>query len=506
MIDKKLFAKNSLTGVFLKIIVAALTFYAIPLIIKDLGANVYGIFASVTVIGDLARITNVGFYSALIKFISIQGKSKESSYDIITAFISMIVLMSLISIVLFVFSDQIILNVLNIDIEYLPDSKVLFNRLVISNFILQVGLNFTGILESQKRMYLVSYIQLIYSVIYWSSIILVVSYGLGLREVGLMVMLSAIIWLIVIAYASFKIYGPIHFRGFRRNFRQSIRKLLGYGLKLYASGLLFLFWEPLVKIIVANYFGVTHVGFIDIGIRVKNQFQRIFQALFWPLFQLFSEIRSKEKIAAIVKEIEEKITLFIIPICIGLIFSMNTIIDLWIGENVEIISISVLIITIGTLLGQTIIQPFHNYLGANKPTISILNQVIMDVSYIPFIFLLKEIFAFYGVIISLAIAYLIHLLLGLYFQKKYLNLMIFDSSKKLLKLICVIIILFALGYIGMRLTENSILLQLLIIPLSLLISSFLLYRELRLIRASDIEKYLGSSNKLSQNIGGLFHK
>jgi len=124
--NKRLFAKNSITGVVQKILIAILTFVTIPIFIKLLGAELFGIFAIVSTIGDLSRLTNVGFHIALIKFLSRQGKTTESSQDVVVAFLSMLVIMTLLVIVLLLFSDFILLQLFNVGRNILPPANSCF--------------------------------------------------------------------------------------------------------------------------------------------------------------------------------------------------------------------------------------------------------------------------------------------------------------------------------------------------------------------------------------------
>ena len=73
MIKKKRLINNSISGLFQLIITAILTFLCIPIFIKGLGTDQYGVFALVSVIGNLNLFTNLGLNSSLTKFLAEQG-------------------------------------------------------------------------------------------------------------------------------------------------------------------------------------------------------------------------------------------------------------------------------------------------------------------------------------------------------------------------------------------------------------------------------------------------
>ena len=83
MTKKKVLINNSISGVCQLVITALLTFFSIPVFIHKLGTDLYGVFALVSVIGNLNLFTNLGLDVSLTKFIAEQGKSTESDKDIL---------------------------------------------------------------------------------------------------------------------------------------------------------------------------------------------------------------------------------------------------------------------------------------------------------------------------------------------------------------------------------------------------------------------------------------
>ena len=80
---RKLFIKNSASGLLQLLITATLTFVTIPVFIRKLGADNYGIFSIISIVGSVNVFANLGLNISLIKFLAEQGKSKESDHDII---------------------------------------------------------------------------------------------------------------------------------------------------------------------------------------------------------------------------------------------------------------------------------------------------------------------------------------------------------------------------------------------------------------------------------------
>lgn len=501
--NKKLFAKNSLSGVIQKLLIAILTFITIPVFMSLLGAELFGIFAIISTIGDLSRLTNVGFHIALIKFLSFQGKSRESSQDIIVAFVSMLAIMILMGAVLLLFNEFIILKILNVGKDYLGPSKFLFNCLVFANALLFIGMPFSAVLESLKQIYKVNIMQFVYSIIYWSLILLFVSFGGGLELVGIAILVAALVWFVFTVILSLRAWGPIDMDGFRGYYRASVRKQLGYGLKVYLSGVLGLFTEPLIKVLVSNFFGVTFVGFVDIGLRVRNQLTRILKGGLWPLFQYFSEMQDKKKAAFLVKDVQEKLIVGLIPISVILLFATNALVSFWIGENVDVITNVLLVITVGSFFGSLSVDPLGIYLGVNHPLRLFYNQIFMIIGIsIPLLFF-QEFFGFKAVYLGFLLSYIASFSHMMYCQRIYLNNMIFSEKSKFLKLVVYIASLVSLGLI-IHFLKFSPLIILIITPPLMALFAYFLIRELKLVTKQDLYVYLDENHFITKKLDRLF--
>ena len=500
--NKRLFAKNSITGVVQKILIAILTFVTIPVFIRLLGMESFGIFATISVLGDLSRLTNVGFHIALIKFLSLQGRTQESSYDILVGFTSMLLIMVVVSSLLIFFNNYIILNIFNISVENFTESRVLYNYLVLANAFLFIGMPLSAVLESQKMIYKVNYLQLVYSFFYWGAMLIVLALGYDLRTVGLVAFLAALVWFILTLILARMAWGPLKYGGLLPNYLKSVKKQLGYGVKVYFSGLLALFLEPLTKILVANFFGVAFVGFIDIGLRIKNQLSRIIRTALWPLFQHFAELTDKKEIARIVNELQEKLTLLIIVLNVILIFSAKSLVTLWIGEDVEIITMTLVVITVCALM-RHIFEPNNLYLGVHRPTSLVLIQILMIIFNLLPIYFLHKLLGYQVVYMGFILSTLVYFIVNFYLQKRFLEKLIFEKTKDLVKVFVLTGILLFTGYTLNFIIQNKPWLDLFSTPLILGVLAFLLIRNLSLITKKDIDIYL-DDYRISKKVKKLF--
>ena len=111
MTQKKVLIKNSLFGIIQFIAVAILTFLCVPIFINRLGVDAYGVFALITILGNLNFFSSFGLNSALLVFLSKQGKTEESQRDIVVVLFSTIAIAFLLCSMLYTFKTPIIENI-----------------------------------------------------------------------------------------------------------------------------------------------------------------------------------------------------------------------------------------------------------------------------------------------------------------------------------------------------------------------------------------------------------
>jgi len=148
---KRILVKNSIFGLIQTIINALLLFWSVPLFIKMLGSESYGVFALVMVIGNLNTFTNLGLTNALVKFIAEQGKSEDSNIDIVVNLILVLGLTLLPTLIALVLNKFILINILNIPLKIYPEAKWLYFWVVLANFLLLIGQVFKSILEALQK-------------------------------------------------------------------------------------------------------------------------------------------------------------------------------------------------------------------------------------------------------------------------------------------------------------------------------------------------------------------
>lgn len=432
---KQTFLFNSISGVLQLLLTAILIFICIPVFIDKLGGDLYGVFCIVSVVGNLAVFSNLSFDATLIKFLSEQGKSKISDTDIMTSLLLMLSIIVPLSFLVAILNIPILTHILDVPSQYIVDSSLLFIYLLAANFFLLLGKIFTAILDASNKMYLSNLALFIYSVIYWGGIIIVVLLGYGLVEVGQIILLAALCWFIIVLAMTIKVWGIPDVTDFRLNFKNSARKQLRYGLKIYTGSLLGFLYEPLSKILISNLFGVASVGVYEIALRIKTQLLSIFFKATQPLYPLIAELSDLERLKKIVSKLMEFLSYVLIPFSVIILFTTYSVIDLWIGgDDVTLISYSTIILVLSGLYFSVTVLPAYYFLRAkNHPDKEIYIQLVNVIVNFLFIMLTYKKIGFYSVLLGNAVALFASWAVCLYYHRKFLGVLPFFNTIDRLK-------------------------------------------------------------------------
>jgi len=502
---KKILVKNSIFGLVQGVLNLLLVFWAVPVFIRKLGSESYGVFAIVMVIGNLNTFTNLGLTSALVKFISEQGRTEESNIDIVVNLMMLVGLTLPLVFIILALSRFVLTDILNIPPKIYGEAKWLFLWVVLANFFLLIGQVFKSILDALQKIYITSLQQLIYNLLYWGLILTFLYMGLSLPAIGLAVFMSAFIWLVITIISSLREWGKISFSGVRNNIKDSMRKQLRYGIKIYASGLIGFFYEPLSKILVSNFIGVTQVGFFDIALRLRSQLWGFIAKIFYPLFPFISEQKDKSIVRKYVHDLEQKTFLVVAPVVGIVILLMHPFIQIWIGKDVEIISITAIFIISFHLIGSSTVIPNYQFLMAKDLAQKTIILQLSNVVFNSALFLLTVHFiGYYALIVGNVAAIVSSFSLSLYYQKKFLNSLIFDSFSQVLRLFASLALMLVIGSLVKELLDGHNTLIMLVLPTVLFPMTIFLYKVLGLVRVEDVYRYFGTNNKISKVLANIY--
>jgi O-antigen/teichoic acid export membrane protein len=494
---KQQLIKNSAIGIMQLVFTAILTLVSVPIFIHKLGIELYGVFAVISVIGNLNLLANFGLNGALLVYVAKQGKCKESDYDIAATQIIMISLMFLFSIIAVYFKEFIVRDLFSIPEHYALEAQKLLMFLIFANSLLLIGQTYTAIIDAQQKIYITNICQFIYSSIYWGGMIAVVSLGNGLSAVGFVALTAATIWLILI-WAYYKhLWGKLQLYGFKHEFKRVAVKQFRYGLKIYLSGLAGFLFEPLSKILLSNFIGLQAVGLFEIGMKVKSQINSVFTKALYPIYPYIANSPISDSLHKKIFDFSKKIQLIVIPISIILIFIMQILLKLWLGsENLTQVTIFVTTMTVTLLLLSPPVLFIYQYLAAkNMADKNIWVQMSSAiVNVVVFIFTYR-ILGVYSILVANTFGLLVSYFLCNYYQFKYFRIILKEELPYYLKMgIYGIFCTFCCGFIRFFIPFG--IWDIIIYPSIVGILFIVFIRNFKLIDLSDLELYFETIPKL----------
>jgi O-antigen/teichoic acid export membrane protein len=502
---RKILIINSLSGGLQLLFSSLLVLVTVPIFIQKLGIEKYGIFSLIIIINNFSFFFGLGINFGLVKFLSEQGKTKESNIDILTAYIFLIISIIPFTLVSLYFNNFILKNILNIPGRLLNEDIVwLFNFLIIANFFQFIGQIPTAILDSLQKIYLTNFLQTLHQIIYWSLILTSIFIFGSLKMIGVAILLSTIILFILLLKSSFKHWGAIQTHLLRKtDFIISIKKQSYYTFKIYLASLINFFYEPLTKVLIASFIGITEVGFFDIILRIRTQVWNLISKLLYPLYPFISQVKDKFLIRNIIHDSEQKLTYLVLFLIVISIFITPDFIDIWLKSDEETISNGLILLLTGNLIGIIAIPVYQFLVVKGYPGKTIIVQSLnVFVNLIVFLLLYKKI-GFMAAIWGNISAILSSFSLCIYYQNKYLKSLIFDNFHQFLKSIIFFLLTFIICFFIDMILTNS-LIEIFILPTVLFCFALFFIRLLKLITIEDISKYSGENKKIQKLLTKVF--
>lgn len=488
--------KSSFWGVIQSISNSFLAILTIPFFIEMLGKDLYGVFSLIMVLGNLNTFINFGFNTSLIKYLSNQGKTRESQIDITTNLIILMIFILPVGFFMILFNHFIMFEVLRIPLKFLKEIQLLYFMSIFANMFIFVGQVLSGIVDSLQLVDISNKQMMTYNMIYWGLLLLTIKMGYGLNVISYVVFVSALIWFVITLRSVHRYWGNFIVSIRYDEFVFSAKKQLGFGIKLYISGLIGFFYEPFSKILISNFLGVSFVGYFDIALRFKNAVYGLSTKIVYPLFPLLASMNDFHKIQNYVTNISQKIFLMLVPIISIIIFCLPILMAIWLDEVDQIVITISVSMVVGHLLFSVTVLPNYQFLitkGYVSKTIIIqLTNVICN--FLSFYLILPFIDE-YVIAVSNIIGIFSSFLLSLYFQKKHLGVFIFDNYVLPIKILLSYFVIF-ISIININRIIMNYNIQLFLNPVLIIILTIFLFRYLRVLNSKELQRYFPKNSKI----------
>lgn len=421
------FFKSSISGIAQVLLMAVLTLVGIPIFINYLGTERYGLFALVSLIGNLNVFTNLGLNQSLVKFVAERKDVPHANAYIVSAWV-MIHLLVVPACLLCWFFDDTILRLLSVPTHLLAEVRNLYALLLIANYFLLVGQLFTSVLDAIQKNHLTNTWQSCYNIMYWAGgIVALVVFKGGLTSLGFVTLLSAMGWFILVGLSFAKHWGLPNIPS-TSMLKQTSRILIKYSSKMYTIGLLTMLYEPLTKIIVGRFFGVQEVGFLEIGFRVRGLLWGLVSKITYPLYPWIASIEDPKVVKTILLTSQRYLFCFVAPVVLIIGYCAHDFLYLWLESNNALLIKSVVVISVSFVVGSLALPHYYFLLAKNYENRALFLQVSGVVVNLFLLLVLCPPLGFEGVLFANGGTILVNLGWNLLWQKQVLGISLLEKA------------------------------------------------------------------------------
>jgi O-antigen/teichoic acid export membrane protein len=498
-------AKGSLSGVLQVVLTTGLVLVTVPLFVRVLGQEAFGLFSLIGLVGNVNAFANLGLNAALVRFLAEQGKSRESDHDITVTFGLLLSVVIPLTVCGFVFERTVLLDVMNVPPALYEDALWLYRAMLISNVFVLLGGTCTAVLDALQKVHVTNFYQIVYTVAYWGLILWVVLSGLPLRTIGITTLVATLLWFAVVVFGMLSTWGIPSLAGLRRDGVASMRKQLSYGVQLFSAGAIGFFYEPLTKLLLAHFLGVREVGIFDIGLRARNIVSGFLVKLLYPLYPLFAHMSDAKQVRFLVHDVEQKSLLIIAPALAIAALTTTPLVELFFGSDIDLIAPTVLWMVATYLLWGFAVTPFYAFLMAKGHAWkTVLVQIINVAANAGFFLATFAWLGYYAAIAGNVASNLGTWILLMYLQWKLLHTLIIDRWQQLVAMGAVIGTGIGLA-LAFPFSEGGVY-TIVGAPILMAGITLLVYRLLSVVSPEDVTRYLGRKTRVARMVTRLLCK
>jgi len=388
---KKLSAlkKNVLSGSILAGTNICLMLIAYPIYLKYLGSELYGLWATISIIVFFSRLGDLGINNALIKYVAAEfGRNnyvKIKEYSATSVFI-LIIPSILILLVLFIFTPEIV-TMLRLKPEYAGIAKKIIPLVgLLSIFILFTEL-VKGILMGLGRIDIANYIFLSGQIIRVVTSIVLIIGGFGIWSLYWGNVISSVLIFVVYMFI-LRFIHKIKIFNINNITKQCCSELLTFGGTIFSARIVSMLIEPFNKVIISRYIGLAEVSYYEIGLRGASQLRSLYEMGLKAIMPRVSELQQKtvnfrQAIAKIHKKCLLFIALFALPVFILLFILSNIVLSLWLKERYNPqISTVLRWFLFAYIINLLTVPSYYIFMGIGKAKYCFLAHLITSVSNI----------------------------------------------------------------------------------------------------------------------------
>jgi len=383
-------AKNTILNLLGYGIPLAIGLVSIPILIKYLGTERFGILTLIWVVFGYFSIFNLGLSLATTKFSAeLIGKGESDNIPdyLWTSVFSQLLLGIVGSLILVSVTSLLVTRVLNISPEFVNEAKTSFFLIALSLPFVLISASLRGVLEAAQRFDLVNLVKIPSSAMNYIIPFICVLAGIGLPGIVLFIFIGRIITLIVWFFLCAK-----QFPQLRTNIsfkKKLLKPLFSFGGWVTVSTVIVPFFEYTDRFIIGAVVTMTAVSYYTAPYEMLMKLGILPSSLVITLFPTFSALyagKNKERIKLIFGRSFKYLFVVIGGIAVLLFFYSRYILKIWLGEEFASQSTLVFqILCIGILINSLARIPYSFIQGIGRADVTAKLHIVEIVLYLPLV-------------------------------------------------------------------------------------------------------------------------
>lgn len=420
--------KNLVKNVYISILQITLSTIVIFILYKYsigiLGADKFGLWSVITSVVSLANVVNLGFSASVTSYVAKFQANNEEDYSISfleTAFISAALIVGVFLILFYPVTRWIVFHKINkihsLDaIEILPYAFISFWIMILLSIL------FSG-LDGIQKLGIRSLIQMVGIIVNLILCILLVP-RFGIIGLAYSQLIQSVLMLLLSFIFVRKYLPKLPFLPYRFN-KELFILLLRYSTKFQLIPISQMFCEPITKILLTRFSGLSAVSYFDLANRMLIQLRLLFVSVGQVLLPLFAEQTQKSKLGLInlYKESLGVISFLSITFFLMIIGFLPLISKVWIGYSENMFVLTGVFLSIGFFINSLGIPAYYLGIGSGNLKWIIYGHLLTSVFNVIFSYIFGIIFGYLGVIMGWVFSWIIGTLLFTILQERDFNVL-----------------------------------------------------------------------------------
>jgi O-antigen/teichoic acid export membrane protein len=424
-------AFNAISSAIQVVIVGLSYFFVYRILVIKLGVDLLGVWSLIIATASISNLANLGFTSALVKFVA-EYNANNTLGDInkllFTSFFSMLVLFTAVVLIVYFlayfFIDKLI------DARYVKVALNVLPLSLISLFINTLGSVLTSALEGFQRNYIRNFIYSVTVICYLILTILLIPgnglIGLAYAQVIQSLLIFAMAYYFIIKQC--RTFNLLYWNWDTKIFRN----LFSYGYKIQVISIFQMIIDPVTKILISKFSGITTLGFYEMASRLIIQLRQVIASMTQVTIPIVSHFNQTDRSA--IKYIYDREVSFIVflvfPLVAGILLFTPYLSGIWIGHIEPVFINCVYILALSMLINILCAPAYFNSLGeGNLNGILFMNVIVLIINVVLGV-ILGKIIPVYGVVLAWGLSYAVGSLFLIYYYQKRNNFSLISALNK----------------------------------------------------------------------------